>query len=257
MTKSADEIAVAGRDLAFYYQPGAWIFQGLNFSFARGRVHAVLGLNGCGKTTLLRIMLGLLKPKLGSLERRELAAFVPQIFQAIFSFSSLDMVLMGRARRIGLFSRPSKLDERLAFEALEKLGIIHLAHRPYTELSGGQRQLVILARALVSEAKILILDEPTSALDLGNQALLIKRIRSLSRDDGLTVIFTTHMPQQALAVADDVLIMTPNGLAISGGVREVLTEENLTKIYGTEVKLVEFERRGHKSLALVTMFSED
>jgi iron complex transport system ATP-binding protein len=202
-------------------------------------------------------MLGLLKPKLGSLERPELAAFVPQIFQAIFSFSSLDMVLMGRARRIGLFSRPSKLDERMAFEALERLGIIHLAHRPYTELSGGQRQLVILARALVSEAKILILDEPTSALDLGNQALLIKRIRSLSRDDGLTVIFTTHMPQQALAVADDVLMMTPNGIAISGGAREVLTEENLAQVYGAEVKLVEFERQGQKSRALVTMFSED
>ncbi|MDR1545923.1 MAG: ABC transporter ATP-binding protein [Deltaproteobacteria bacterium] len=248
--------ALAAQGLGFRYRPGAWILRGLDLSFRRGGVHAVLGLNGCGKTTLLRLLLGVLKPQEGRVEKNGPLAFVPQLFQAVFSFTALDMVLMGRARHIGLFSSPSRRDEKLALEALARFGLAHLAPRPFAELSGGQRQLVILARALASEAQTLVLDEPASALDLANQALLVRRLKSLSRDDGLTIIFTTHMPQQALAVAEDVLMMTPGG-CWSGPVNEVMTEENLARAYGAEVRLVEFERGGKKSRALVSLFVED
>jgi iron complex transport system ATP-binding protein len=247
--------AVQALNISFYYRPGIQILDNLSFSFKEGGIHAILGLNGCGKTTLLKIMLGVLKPKSGSMIINNTTAFVPQLFQAVFSFSSLDMVLMGRMRHIGLFSRPSREDEKLALKAMDKLGILDLSDRPYPELSGGQRQLVILARALVSEAKILILDEPASALDLGNQALVMKRMYQLCHDDGLTIVFTTHSPQHALSIADDVLILSSKGEYLTGPASEVLSEENLTKVYGTEVKLVEFMRNGKTEKALVSLFT--
>ena len=246
--------AVRASGLGYWYHPGAWAVRGLDLDFSRGAVHAVLGLNGCGKTTLLRMILGVLKPREGTVETSGRIAFVPQLFQAVFSFTALDMVLMGRARQIGLFSRPSRRDEALALKAMERLGVDSLAHRPYPELSGGQRQLVILARALVSGASTLVLDEPASALDLANQALLMGQIKRLARDDGLTVVFSTHLPQHALATADDVLLMTAGGPALAGPTREILTEENLARVYGTDVALVEYERGGERGRALVTIF---
>ncbi|MDR2404798.1 MAG: ABC transporter ATP-binding protein [Deltaproteobacteria bacterium] len=256
MTDSANTTpAIEAKDLGFFYRAGTKILDGLSFSFKEGGIHAILGLNGCGKTTLLKIMLGVLKPKAGSLKISQSTAFVPQLFQAVFSFSSLDMVLMGRMRHIGLFARPSREDERLALLAMDKLGILDFATRPYPELSGGQRQLVILARALVSEAKILILDEPASALDLGNQARVMRRMSQLREEEGLTVVFTTHSPQHALSIADDVLLMCGKGDYLSGPASEVLTEANLSKVYHTEVKLVEFERNGKPEKALVPIFT--
>ncbi|MDR2441942.1 MAG: ABC transporter ATP-binding protein [Deltaproteobacteria bacterium] len=251
------DAAIIGRGLGHYYNEGQWVFKDLDFYCKAGSVQAILGLNGCGKTTLLRILLGLLKPKEGIVEKVSHPALVPQLFQAVFSFTAMDMVLMGRARKISLFGRPTRYDEKLCLTAMERLGVANLANRPYTELSGGQRQLIILARALASEARILILDEPASALDLANQAMLISRIRELSKSDGYTIIFSTHMPQQALAVADDVLIMKVNGGALFGPTKEVLTEENLAKAFGTEVRRVVFERDGKKSEALVSVFTED
>jgi iron complex transport system ATP-binding protein len=256
-SKTGSDLAIAGTDLGHFYQAGRWLFRHLDFSVRRGSVQAVIGLNGCGKTTLLRILVGLLKPTEGAVVRNGQTALVPQLFQTVFSFTALDMVLMGRARKIGLFARPSPQDEKAALAALDRLGALDLAPRPFAELSGGQRQLVILARALASEADILFLDEPASALDLGRQAHLIRWMRELSRVDGYTVVFTTHLPQQALAVADEVMIMGLDGGVKAGPAGDVLTEENLTRAYGTEVRKVEFERNGRKSEALVAVFPED
>ena len=194
-------LAVAASDLGFGYQPGAWVFRNLDLSVSPGSVCAILGQNGCGKTTLLKVILGTLKAMEGSVAKSGIAALVPQLFQAIFSFTALDMVLMGRARKIGLFSSHSHKDERMALAAMERMGVESLAARPFPELSGGQRQLVMLARALAAEADILVMDEPASSLDLGNQAMLIRRMRELSRVDGLTVVFSTHLSQHALAAA--------------------------------------------------------
>ncbi len=132
---------------------------------------------------------------------------MPQLFQVSFDYTVLDMVLMGRARHVGLFSQPSAQDEEAAMASLDRFGMAHYAKHPFQELSGGERQLVIFARALVSEAEILILDEPTSALDLKNQIHVLDWITRLSHQDGLTVLLTTHHPNHALAVADDVLLM--------------------------------------------------
>jgi iron complex transport system ATP-binding protein len=255
--KNHSEVAISGRGLGHYYVRGKWIFKNLDFSVRRGSVQAILGLNGCGKTTLLRCLLGLIEPVSGKIDKFGQTALVPQLFQAVFSFTALDMVLMGRARKIGLFARPSVHDEKVALASLDRLGVLDLARQPYTELSGGQRQLVILARALASEADILFLDEPASALDLGRQAHLINWMRELSRADGYTVVFTTHMPQHALAVADEAMLMKVKGGIVAGPAREVLTEENLSQAYGTEVRKVEFERNGKKSQALVAVFTDE
>jgi iron complex transport system ATP-binding protein len=204
----------------------------------------------------LRLILGLLKPSAGKVEKFGAAAMVPQLFQAVFSFTALDMVLMGRARQIGLFSRPSKKDEAMALAAMRRLGVGDLARRPFPELSGGQRQLIMLARALTSEADILVLDEPASSLDLGNQGLLINQIRRLSKSDGLTIIFSTHLPQHAMAVADEALVMGPDGNYFSGPASAVLTDEALSSLYGAVIKRVAVEHQGERFETLVTLYPD-
>jgi iron complex transport system ATP-binding protein len=168
-------------------------------------------------------------------------AFVPQLFQVSFDYSALDMVLMGRAKKVGLFSQPTHKDEEATLAALDRFGMANLAARPFHEMSDGQRQLVIFARALVAEAEVLILDEPTSALDLKNQALVLDWIATLSRKEGLTIIMTTHHP---LAIADDALLMLGESDYAAGCVAEVLTEKNLAALYGVALKRVVFEHQG-------------
>ncbi len=247
------DLAVSFKDLGHAYHPSSWVFRRYGAEAERGSIFVLLGPNGCGKTTLLKIILGALKPTEGSVETRGRAAFVPQLFQVSFDFTVLDMVLMGRARQVGLFSQPSAKDEKASLVALDRFGIADLASRPFLELSGGQRQLVIFARALVSEADILILDEPTSALDLKNQELVLDWITRLSHRDGLTILFTTHHPHHALAVADRVLLMLDESRYACGGSSEVLNEDNLRALYGVDMKLLSFEHMGvmHETLVPV------
>ncbi|HTV32967.1 MAG TPA: ABC transporter ATP-binding protein [Methylocella sp.] len=230
--------------LGHAYRPGRWIFRDYSADVARGEVFALLGPNGRGKTTLLKILLRALKPAEGQVSVKGQFAFVPQLFQVSFDYSCLDMVLMGRAKKVGLFSQPSQKDEETALETLERFGMTDYAARPFHELSGGQRQLVIFARALVAEADILILDEPTSALDLKNQTLILDWIGRLSRNEGLTIVMTTHHPHHALAVADTALLMLGEANHIVGQPSEVLTEDNLTALYGVAMKRVSFEHGG-------------
>jgi iron complex transport system ATP-binding protein len=241
--------------LGFRYPGGGWVFRGLDLSVGEGAVTAVLGPNGCGKTTLLRLLTGTLKPSEGRAARRGEAALVPQLFQVAFSFTALDMVLMGRARSVPLFSRPSGRDVGMALGAMEEMGVADLAGRAFTELSGGQRQLVMLSRALVSEASILFLDEPASALDLAHQGLLVRRIRALSRDRGLTVVFSTHLPAHALAAADEAVLMRSDGGRVSGPAAEVLTEERLSEAYGAPIRRVTLMHGGREVEALVPILA--
>jgi iron complex transport system ATP-binding protein len=235
---------VSFSDLGYAYYPGKWVFQNYTASVARGSIFAVLGPNGRGKTTLLKLLLGALKPTAGRLRVNGHFAFVPQLFQVSFDYSVLDMVLMGRARKVGLFSRPTPADEVVALAALDRFGIASFALRPFHELSGGERQLVVFARALVAEADILFLDEPTSALDLKNQSIVLDWVGQLSRRDGLTIILTTHHPHHALAVADDVLLMMGETAFVCGPTVDVLTEDNLTALYGVPLRRVTFEHAG-------------
>ena len=181
-------------------------------------------------------------------------AFVPQLFQVDFDYSVLDIVLMGRARKIGLFAQPTPADRQAAQGALERFGLGGYAGRPFQELSGGMRQLAIFARALVSEAEILVLDEPTSALDLRNQSLILEWIVRLSRDEGLTVIFTTHHPHHALAAADEALLMLGEQAYVCGPAGTVLTEAHLHDLYGVPIRRLSFQHGGRTIETFVPVF---
>ncbi len=240
------ETVVSFTGLGHSYRPGVFVFKDYSATIKKGRVFALLGPNGRGKATFLKILLGALKPTQGSLKVEGQFAFVPQLFHVSFDYSALDMVLMGRAKKVGLFAQPSARDEEAALAALERFGMADYAHRPFHEMSGGQRQLVIFARALVAEAQVLMLDEPTSALDLKNQAMVLGWIDALSRRDGLTIVMTTHHPHHALAVADDALLMLGVDDYVAGPAKSGLTQENLGKLYGVPMKRVTFEHQGRR-----------
>ncbi len=250
------EIAIDFSELGHSYGFDRWLFRGYHAQIRKGRVFAVLGPNGRGKSTLLKILLGALEPTEGRFTVSGRIGFVPQIFQVSFPYRVLDMVLMGRARHVGTFSTPSLADEEIALAALEKLGLLDLAHQPFDQLSGGQRQLVIFARALATQADILMLDEPTSALDLKNQSAVLDKIQQLSRDDGFTVVFTTHHPHHARAVADDALLMLGERDYVFGSAREALTEAHLEALYQLPMRKARFEYMGQMLETLVPVFQQ-
>jgi len=248
------ESIVSVKDLGYSYRPGTWVFRDYSAEIAKGHVFALLGPNGRGKTTFLKILLGALKPTRGSVDVRAPIAFVPQLFQVSFDYTALEMVLMGRAKKIGLFSQPGEKDAAAALAALDRFGMADYAQRPFSELSGGQRQLIIFARALVAEADVLILDEPTSALDLKNQMLVLDWISRLSKRDGLTIIMTTHHPHHALAVADEALLMQGETDYLVGPAKDVLEEKALTSLYGVAMRRVSLEHQGRMVETLTPVF---
>lgn len=223
------------------------VLGGLNLALRPGEVLCLLGPNGGGKTTLLRTLLGLIPPLSGAvtldgrplaqLSRREVAqriAYVPQAAQGGFAYPARAVVAMGRAARLGLFAAPGAADHAAAEAALARLSIAHLADRPVTELSGGERQLVLVARALAQGGGAIILDEPTASLDFGNQGRVMRQIRVLA-DQGLAVLFTTHDPNQAHRCADRVALLGEGRLLATGSPREVLTPQALEGLYGAPV----------------------
>lgn len=239
---SAEAIGFAYRD-----RP---IFSGVSLDVAEGEILCVLGPNGIGKSTLLRCLAGLAPVAAGEvrlagkpmaeLSRAEIArqlALVPQSDVAVFSFPVHTVVEMGRAPHLGLFEPPGAMDARLAREALETLGIGHLADATYTEISGGERQLVQIARVLAQAPRLLILDEPTAHLDFANTARLLALVRRLAKT-GLAVIFTTHAPDQAYALAGRTLILSPHHAPSLGETRQLLTAETLSQTYGIAIRLV-------------------
>ncbi len=231
----------------------------IDLTVAAGDIVCLLGPNGCGKTTLFKTILGLIPALSGSVEldgkqlsrlsRRELArriAFVPQQHGPVFPFEVLEVVTMGRTPRLGSFAQPSGEDRRIAMEALGSVGIEDLAMRDYSRLSGGQRQLVLIARALAQQASVLVMDEPTASLDFGNQMRVLEKIKDLSRPgQGRAVVLSTHDPDQAFALMARVILMKDGHIRAEGTPDEVLTGECLSHVYGTAV-VVETTTSGRK-----------
>jgi iron complex transport system ATP-binding protein len=225
------------------------VLEDYSLSVGPGEVLAILGANGVGKTTLLNCMVGLRRPSTGTVLCHGRIGYVPQLFHATFAFSVLDIVLMGRARHIGLFGAPRARDYQVARKYLELMHVDSLAERPFNELSGGQRQLVMIAQALASECEIMILDEPCSALDYKNQSIVIDSLRRLNADMGLTIVFTTHAPQHGLEVATHVLLMQDRSRYRHGTVEDVLTAENLSDLYDVAIAKAAFAEGGKFTFA--------
>ena len=226
---------LSAESLSFRYgRTRPWIFRDVTVRIDAGEVLSVLGPNARGKTTLLKCLAGLHTPDAGSVTAEGGVGYVPQSHQSVFSFDVLDVVLMGRARKVKLYSSPTCEDRGAALEALDRVGIGALAHRDFGALSGGERQMVLIARALVSGCDTLILDEPASALDLANQARILSVLRSLA-DDGMAIIMTTHHPDHALHIAERSVLMVDAERRLIGPTRELLSGDLLTAMYGVEI----------------------
>lgn len=209
-----------------------WIFRHVSFKLPAGQVMAILGCNGRGKTTLLRTLLGSLTLTEGVRTVPAVVGYVPQSQNGGDQHRCLDIVTMGRAGRLGLFGLPGKADEEAALSALATVGAEDFAGRPFGQLSGGERQIVLLARALATEAKVLVLDEPAASLDLANQDLLLGVLMRLRQARGHTIIFTTHHPQHGLFLADRALMMHAGDEVRYGRASEVMTDGELSRLYG-------------------------
>jgi iron complex transport system ATP-binding protein len=245
-------VALEARGLGYGY-PGRAVGRGLDLALAPGEVLCVLGPNGGGKTTLFRTLLGLLPAQAGevrlqgaplqSLPRAEVArrmGYVPQGSATQFAFTVREAVLMGRTAHVGLFAAPGPADRAAAEEAIEALGIVSLAERVVTELSGGERQLAMIARALAQGARLLVLDEPTASLDFGNQVRVLREIRRLA-GEGYAVVFSTHDPGQAFLAAGRVLLIAHGGAFRQGAPEDVITARNLREVYGVDVRIAAFD----------------
>ena len=223
------------------------------FSLPERRLTCLLGQNGAGKSTLLRLLLGFLKPSTGRItldgrdlssykprERASRLAYIPQDSPSVYAHTVKDMVLMGRAPGLGMLSRPGKRDEEIADEAMEAMGIEKLSKRPVTELSGGEKALVLLSRALCQGAGILLLDEPASSLDYSNRLLVLETLSGLA-DKGFSVLLSTHNPEDALLTEAAVLSLK-NGKA---ALQDRLEEDTLSELYGKRLRLLSVDTGKH------------
>lgn len=246
------------KNLAFKYSEDT-IFEDISFSLESGDIFFLLGPNGVGKTTLIKVLVGILRTKTGQIlingediirwPRKKAAqyiSYVPQGHNAYFPYKVLDVVLMGRTPYLSRYSVPSKADEDIACDILESLGILHLKDKSYKQISGGERQLVLISRALAQNPKVLVMDEPTSSLDFGNQIKVLQHIKQLAGKD-IAVIISTHMPDHALCYATKAALMKDGRILCCGEPQTVINSENLKEIYNVDIKVINASLYSEKS----------
>lgn len=244
---------IEAQNIYFGYDNKRNILEEISFKVKKGELCAIFGPNGVGKSTLFKCIIGFLKPKRGNIyienkdikkmpieDISKLIAYVPQEHKPPFPYLVKEIVLMGRTPHLGGIFGPKKEDKEKALEAMETIGISYLADRPYTELSGGQRQLVLLARALVQETKAMVLDEPTSALDFRNQMMIWDTLRKLTKK-GMPIIVSVHDPNHMLWFCDRVIILHNKKIIANGNPNNVLNEEVLKVLYGDICKIKELD----------------
>lgn len=237
------------QNLSFHYQNTANIFEGINFELKDGEILSLLGPNGCGKTTLLNCIIGLLhqtngdilingKSNLSGKEKSQALGFVPQTITATFDYKVIDYVVCGVAPYLKMFSRPGDKEYEKAWKSLETMNITDLAEKSYAQISGGEQQLVAIARVLTQEPDFILLDEPTSHLDFGNVVRTLEIIKQMS-DKGFGIIMTTHNPDHALMMEGNTLIMKDCGNFKFGKTTEIVTQDSLRDLYGIDLFLEE------------------
>ncbi len=236
--------------LSFHYHNSRTIFHEVSFSVDNGDVLSILGTNGSGKTTLLNCIANLYKPKSGKIllngqpmsnmnirDVAQMIGYVPQIHMPAYAYTVRELAVTGRTPYIGAFTTPSTKDYKIADEALERMGIAHLRDKPYTEISGGERQQVMIARVLAQQPQLILMDEPTAHLDYGNQYRVVQMIRQLAAE-GYALIMTTHNPEHAIILNGKVAILNRAGVLGVGHAAETLNAEILSNLYGLSIKTV-------------------
>jgi len=268
---SADGAILKIENGCFAYKGGPQILKDINIEVRPGEILAVLGPNGAGKTTLLRCMMDMLHWQSGrslldgedirsipasKLWRR--MAYVPQARTAAASYTAFQTVLLGRSSRIGAFSSPSEEDLKAADRVMERLGISHLADKPCHAISGGELQMVLIARAMAAEPEILVLDEPESNLDFKNQLIVLDTMTALAAE-GVACVFNTHYPAHALQRAGKSLMLAKDGNSVFGETTAVVTEENIRRAFGVEALIGEVEtpRSIMKNVVAVGLSEDD
>lgn len=238
------------RNLKFAYGDHK-VLKDISFEAREGEMLCILGPNGAGKSTMFRCILGLLRGYEGEIlidgsevsdlparERASRMAYIPQTSKQAFSYTALDMVLMGASSALSAWRAPGARERKKALAALERLGILELAGRLYTNLSGGEQQLVLIARAIAQGAKTLIMDEPTSSLDYGNQMRVEQQLKSLA-EEGYLIVQSTHNPEQTYMFADRIIAIKDGTIISAGRPGDIMDEELIRELYGIEVSVVE------------------
>lgn len=236
------------RHLSFSYGRHE-VLHDIDISIPDATLVNVLGPNGVGKSTLFRCILGLNPRYTGEIivngkdmrtlsirQRAREISYIPQSHAPVYDYEVLDVVLMSTGTDLGMLRSPGQRHVERAYGALERIGIEHLAHRTYTQISGGEQQLVLIARALAQNARTIIMDEPTSALDYGNTVRVLSCVRQLARE-GLSIVQSTHQPDQAFLYSDKTLVINDGRVFAYGDPKEVITKELVSAIYGVDVEV--------------------
>jgi iron complex transport system ATP-binding protein len=227
------------------------ILEDINLEFKRGNMYALLGRNGSGKTTLIKLILGLLTSKSGLIiiegmdskiipivKLSKLIAYVPQNEEAIYGIRVIELVVMGRNTYLNLFDMPYSKEYELAQKALENLGIGHLSQKNYCEISGGERQLVLIARALVQDTKFILMDEPISNLDIRNQHDVLNRIKNIAKDFNIGILLSIHDPNLAMRYCNKAVLLSGGKVLNSGKTEEIITQESLLEVYDMKFEVL-------------------